>query len=129
MLRKPRNAAVGAFVLLALASASHRAAAQDTSRAGEASPDTSAYTGIGARDTTDTTLRTGVEQVDTTARPGQAGGMSDTSVTTDTSAIQPIPGDSTDSTKIGVGTSPLKRPGTSSDSTSGASPTPDSTQR
>jgi hypothetical protein len=178
MLRKSRNAAGGALLLLVLAGASHRAVAQDTSRAG---PDTSAYTGGSSRDTTDTTLRTGVERVDTTARPGQAGGMSDTSVTTDTSAIQPTPGDSTDSTKIGDTTprrlrhahrrlhatdsttaagqnsgasgatdtsgmagrhstdstrtgqqespAPSGQPGNSSDSTSGASSTPDSTQR
>jgi hypothetical protein len=103
MLRIPRNAAVGAIVMLALATASHRVAAQDTSSAGQAPPDTSAYTGAGSRDTTDTTLRTGVERVDTTTLPGP-GGMSDTSAATDSSWLQPtLPSsaDSTDTTKIG----------------------------
>ena len=103
MLRTHRNAAV-ALVLLALATASHRVAAQDTSGAGKAPPDTSAYAGGVSRDTTDTTLRSGVEQVDTTARPGQGAGMGDTSATTDTSTLRPIQpsaGDSTDTTKIG----------------------------
>jgi hypothetical protein len=99
MVRTHRNAAVGALVMLALATASHRVGAQDTSRAGQAPPDTSAYTGGVSRDTTDPTFRTGVEQVDTTARPGQAAGMDDTSATTDTATLRPIrpsAGDSTD---------------------------------
>ena len=103
MLRIPRNAAVGAIVMLALATASHRAAAQDTSSAGQTPSDTSAFTGAGSRDTTDTTLRTGVERVDTTTLPGP-GGMSDTSAVTDSSGLQPtLPSsaDSTDTTKIG----------------------------
>jgi hypothetical protein len=103
MLRTPRNAAVGAVLVVALATVSHRAAAQDSSSAGQAPPDTSAYTGGVSRDTTDTTLRTGVERVDTTTLPGP-GGMSDTSAGTDTSGFQPtLPGsaDSTDTTRIG----------------------------
>jgi hypothetical protein len=56
MSRTRRNAAVGALVALALATASHRVAAQDTSSAGQAPPDTSAYTGGVSRDTTDSTL-------------------------------------------------------------------------
>jgi hypothetical protein len=122
MSRTHRNAPVGALVVLALATASHRVAAQDTSSAGQAPQDTSAYTGGVSQDTTDTTLRTGVEQIDTTARPGQGAGMGDT--TTDTSAVpraQPNatqPG-FTDSTRAGQEESPepSAQPGASSDST------------
>src|SRR6266540_1205590 len=122
MLRTHRNAAVGALVMLALVTASHQVAAQDTSRAGQAPPDTSAYTGGLSRDTTDSTLRTGVEQFDTTARPGPGAGMGDTSATADTSTLRPIQpsaGDSTDSTRAGQEQSldPTAKSGTSSDST------------
>jgi hypothetical protein len=104
MLRKPRTAAVAALVVLALATASHRVAAQDTSQARQVPQDTAAYTGGVSRDTTDTTLRTSVERIDTTARPGQGAGTGDTAAATDTSAIQrvqPSAGDSTDTTKVG----------------------------
>jgi hypothetical protein len=107
MLRIDRTAAVGALMVLALATASHRAVAQDTSNAGQSPRDTSAYTGGVSRDTTDTSFRTGVERVDSTALPGPGAGMGDT--TTDTSAAprtqpratQPSAADSTDTTRIG----------------------------
>jgi hypothetical protein len=80
MLRIQRNATIGALAVLALATASHRVAAQDTSTAGQAPQDTSAYTGGVSRDTSDTTLRTGVERVDSTARPSAADSSDTTKV-------------------------------------------------
>jgi hypothetical protein len=121
MLRTHRNVAVGALVVLALATASHRAAAQDTSNAGQAPQDTSAYTGGVSRDTMDTMFRTGVEQVDTTALPGQGPGARDTAFGADTSAIHRLEptGDSTGTTTSPTGApEPTARPGTSSDSSS-----------
>jgi hypothetical protein len=121
MLRTHRNAALGALVVLALAAASHRVAAQDTSSAGQAPQDTSAYTGGGSRDTIDTTFRTGVEQVDTTARPAQGAGMSDTAAVADTTAIHQA-GPSTDSSETSTNPAgvpePTAKPRASSDSTS-----------
>jgi hypothetical protein len=121
MLRTHQNAAVGALVVLALATANHRVAAQDTSGSGQASQDTSAYTGGVSRDTMDTTFRTGVEQVDTTALPGQGAGMGDTAASADTSAIHRLEpsADSTDTTPNAAGApEPTAKPGISSDSTS-----------
>jgi hypothetical protein len=121
MSRTHRNAAVGALVALALATASHRVAAQDTSSAGQAPPDTSAYTGGVSRDTTDSTLGTGVERVDTTALPGQGAGMGDTAAASDTSPIHQLEpsSDSTDSTMNSTGApEPAAKPGTPSDSSS-----------
>ncbi|MFL5494707.1 MAG: hypothetical protein ACJ8DC_10035 [Gemmatimonadales bacterium] len=118
MLRTQRNAAVGALVLLALATASHRVAAQDTSSAGQPPQDTSAYTGGVSRDTMDTTFRTGVEQVDTTALPGQGAGMGDTTAAADTSAIRPLEPSADSTTNPAGAPEPTAKPGTSSDSSS-----------
>jgi hypothetical protein len=112
MLRTHRNAAVGALVVLALATASHRVAAQDTSSAGQAPQDTSAYTGGVSRDSADSTLRTGVEGVDSTPSQGQGAGMGDTTATADTSAVQRLEPSSDSSPE------PTAKPGTPSDSTS-----------
>jgi len=119
MVRTHRNAVVGALVVLALATANHRVAAQDTSGSGQAPQDTSAYTGGVSRDTMDTTFRTGVEQLDTTALPGQGGGMGDTTAAADTSAIRPLEpsADSTETNATGA-PEPTAKPGISSDSTS-----------
>jgi hypothetical protein len=121
MLRTHRNAAVGALVVLALATASQRVAAQDTSSAGQAPQDTSAYTGGVSRDTTDSTLRTGVERVDTAALPGQGAGTGDTAAASDTSAIHLLEpsSDLTGTTPNSTSASePAAKPGTSSDSSS-----------
>src|SRR5436190_693390 len=121
MLRTHRNAVLGALVLLALATANHRVAAQDTSGSGQAPQDTSAYTGGVSRDTVDTTFRTGAEQVDTAALEGQGAGMGDTTAAADTSAIHQLEpsSDSTDTSTNATGASePIAKPGTSSDSTS-----------
>jgi hypothetical protein len=101
MLRTHRNAAVGALVVLALATASHRVAAQDTSSAGQAPQDTSAYTGGVARDT-----------ADSTPSQGQGAGMGDTTATADTSAVRRLEPSSDSSPE------PTAKPGTPSDSTS-----------
>ncbi len=77
-----------------------------------------------SRDTTDPTLRAGVERVDTNARPGQGAGMSDTAAATDTSTVQPTQpsaSDSADTTKVGETKPhriPTAQPETSADSTS-----------
>lgn len=128
MLRIDRKAAVGALVVLALATASHRAVAQDTSNAGQTPRDTSAYTGGVSRDTTDTSFRTGVERIDSTALPGPGAGMGDT--TSDTSAVpriqpsatQPSAAGRRSTDSIGAGQEqspePTAQPGTSRDSSS-----------
>ena len=121
MLRTHRNAVLGALVLLALATANHRVAAQDTSGSGQAPQDTSAYTGGVSRDTMDTTFRTGAEQVDTAGLQGQGAGMGDTAAAADTSAIHQLEpsSDSTDTSTNTTGApEPIAKPGTSSDSTS-----------
>jgi hypothetical protein len=118
MLRTHRNAAVGALLVLALATANHRVAAQDTSGAGQAPQDTSAYTGGVSRDTMDTTFRTGVEQLDTTALPGQGAGMGDTAAAADTSAIHLLEPSADSTTNATGGPEPTAKPGTSSNSTS-----------
>jgi hypothetical protein len=118
MLRTHRNAVLGALVLLALAIANHRVAAQDTSGSGQ---DTSAYIGGVSRDTMDTTFRTGVEQVDTAALEGHGAGIGDTAAAADTSAIHQLEpsSDSTDTSTNTTGApEPIAKPGTSSDSTS-----------
>jgi hypothetical protein len=101
MLRTHRNAAAGALVVLALATASHRVAAQDTSSAGQAPQDTSAYTGGVSRDIPDST-----------PSQGQGAGMGDTTATADTSAVQRLEPSSDSSPE------PMAKPGTPSDSTS-----------
>jgi hypothetical protein len=118
MSRTHRNAAVGALVVLALATANHRVAAQDTSRAGQAPQDTSAYTGGMSRDTMDTTFRTGVEQLDTTALRGQGAGMGDTAAAADTSAIHLLEPSADTTTNSTGAPEPTAKPGTSSDSIS-----------
>ena len=121
MLRTHRNAVLGALVLLALATANHRIAAQDTRGSGQAPQDTSAYTGGVSRDTMDTTFRTGGEQVDTAALQGQGAGLGDTAAAADTSAIHQLEpsSDSTDARTNATGApEPIAKPGTSSDSTS-----------
>jgi hypothetical protein len=107
MLRTHRNAVLGALVLLALATANHRVAAQDTSGSGQAPQDTSAYTGGVSRDTA--------------ALQGQGAGLGDTAAAADTSAIHQLEpsSDSTDARTNATGApEPIAKPGTSSDSTS-----------